>query len=78
MVEDASHVTVIMSLSTVGAMGLVPTMARIARTRNQDIEMELPLPIIWEETPPFATKVPPNGVGWNVLYLVKVILMIGF
>ena len=78
MVEGVSRVTVVMCLSTVGITGLVPTMARVARTRNQDIEMELPLPIIWEETPPFATKVPPNGVGWNVLYLVKVILMIGF
>ena len=78
MVEDASHVTVIMSLSTVGAMGLVPTMARTARIRSKVIRMELPLTIRWEEAPHFATNVHLDGVGWNVLYLVNVILMIGF
>ena len=78
MVEGVSRVTVVMCLHTVGPMGHVPTIARTVSTRSQVIRMELPLPIRWGEAPPFVKTVHLDGVGWNILYLVNVILMIGF
>ena len=63
--------------STVGAMGLVLTLARTAETGKKDIVKKLLFPISYEVAPLSANRLPLDGVEWNVQLLVEIIIMIG-